>query len=236
MENKSGILFLIPTGIGDELPENYLTPSVLEIIRKLKSFVVENEKSARAFLKLCQIETPQKDLLIHEIDKHDHTENYDDVISWLREGNNVGLLSEAGCPAVADPGSRIVALAHKKKIPVKPLTGPSSLLLALMGSGLDGQRFRFNGYLPADKLERREMIRKLDKEAKQRNETQIFIETPYRNNAMFNDLLDYCNPETRLCLAVSLHTSSESIRTLSISKWKSEKPDLNKKPCVFLIL
>ena len=236
MVNKSGILYLIPTGIGDELPENYLTPSVMEIIRKLKCFVVENEKSARAFLKLCQIESSQKDLLIHEIDKHNHSENYDDVISWLREENNVGLLSEAGCPAVADPGSRIVALAHKKKFPVKPLTGPSSLLLALMGSGLDGQRFRFNGYLPAEKQERREMIRKLDKEAKQRNETQIFIETPYRNNAMLSDLLEFCNPETRLCLAVSLHTSTESIRPLSISKWKSEKPDLNKKPCVFLIL
>lgn len=230
-------LYLIPCGLStDTAPEMYLSASTLDIIRKLKVFIVENEKSARAFLKQCAIETPQAELTFFELDKHDPKQNINSFLDPLKNKIPTGLLSEAGCPAVADPGSRVVAAAHKANIKVKPLIGPSSILLALMASGLDGQRFCFHGYLPIDRSERIKTLQQLERSAQQRKETQIFIETPYRNNPMLKDILSACNNETRLCIASNIDTDQESIRTLRIQEWKKQIPELQKIPVVFLIL
>jgi 16S rRNA (cytidine1402-2'-O)-methyltransferase len=236
VEELKTALYLIPCGLGDSLPEEYLTSNSLGIIRKLKHFIVENEKSARAFLKACAIETPQSELVIFELDKHDHKQNINPFLDPLKSKIPTGLLSEAGCPAVADPGARVVAAAHKANITVKPLVGPSSLLLALMASGLDGQRFCFHGYLPIDRNDRVNKLQQLEKNAQMRNETQLFIEAPYRNNPLLKDILSTCNNETRLCLAVNLDTPQESIKTMSIATWKKNIPELHKLPVVFLLL
>jgi 16S rRNA (cytidine1402-2'-O)-methyltransferase len=230
-------LYLIPCGLSTETaPELYLSANTIEIIRQLKVFIVENEKSARAFLKQCAIETPQAELTIFELDKHDSKQNINSFLDPLKNKVPTGLLSEAGCPAVADPGARIVAAAHKANIKVKPLIGPSSILLALMASGLDGQRFCFHGYLPIDRSERIKSLQQLERSAQQRNETQIFIEAPYRNNPMLKDILSSCNNETRLCIASNIDTDEEIIRTLRIQEWKKQIPELHKIPVVFLIL
>ena len=188
-KKTKGILYLIPTAIGSMQAIDYLPQTVIEIIHSLDEFIVENSKSARQFLKHCHIPTPQQQLTIHELNKHEGNVFEASFFSNLLSGKNVGLLSEAGCPAVADPGALIVAEAHKLQIKVVPLTGPSSILLALMASGLNGQQFAFNGYLPKEKTERFAAIKKAEKDSAQRRQTQIFIETPYRNNALFDDLL-----------------------------------------------
>ena len=230
-------LYLIPCGLSTETaPELYLSARTIEIIRQLKVFIVENEKSARAFLKQCAIETPQAELTIFELDKHDPKQNINSFLDPLKNKVPTGLLSEAGCPAVADPGARVVAAAHKANIKVKPLIGPSSILLALMASGLDGQRFCFHGYLPIDRSERIKTLQQLERSAQQRNETQIFIEAPYRNNPILKDILSACNNETKLCIASNIDTDQESIRTLRIQEWKKQIPELHKIPVVFLIL
>jgi 16S rRNA (cytidine1402-2'-O)-methyltransferase len=236
VEPARPILYLIPSSLGNEDPEYFLPKETLNVIHRLSFFIVENEKTARAFLKSCKITIPQQELNIFELDKHNPNQDILEFLKPAKEGHSIGLLSEAGCPAVADPGALIVAAAHKLNITVKPLVGPSSLLLALMASGLDGQRFCFHGYLPIEKEARVKAIQKLEKEAQQKKETQLFIETPYRNNQMLNDLLASCNNETRVCLAVSLNTAEEWIKTLRIQDWKKQTPDINKKPCVFLLM
>ena len=236
MEEPKNALYLIPCGLGDSLPEDYLSKSTLEIVRKLKHFIVENEKTARAFLKACQIETPQSELVIFELDKHDPKQNINSFLDPLKKGLPTGLLSEAGCPAVADPGSKIVAAAHKANITVKPLVGPSSLLLALMASGLEGQRFCFHGYLPIDRHDRVNKLQQLEKNAQQRNETQIFIEAPYRNNQLLKDILATCNGDLKLCIASNLDTKEEKIKTYYIKDWKKLIPELHKMPVVYLML
>jgi 16S rRNA (cytidine1402-2'-O)-methyltransferase len=230
-----GQLYLIPCTLGDYAPFTVLPAPVLEIIKSIDTFIVENAKSARAFLKSCEITIPQNQLVIFEIDKHDPKQDIAVFLKPLLEGKNAGLLSEAGVPAVADPGASIVKRAHKLGIKVVPLTGPSSLLLALMASGMDGQRFCFHGYLPIDRSERAKVLIRLEKEAMQYSQTQLFIETPYRNNQLLKDICDTLNPETRLCVAVNLTTEQESVITRSIREWKKQLPDLNKKPAVFLI-
>jgi 16S rRNA (cytidine1402-2'-O)-methyltransferase len=228
-------LYLIPTGLSDASPETYLTESVLQVVRKLKVFIVENEKSARAFLKACKIESPQSELIIFELDKHDAKQNINGFLDHLKKGIATGLLSEAGCPAVADPGARVVAAAHKANIKVKPFIGPSSILLALMASGMEGQRFCFHGYIPIDRAERIKTLQQFERNAQQRNETQIFIEAPYRNNPLLKDILSNCNPETKLCIAVNIDTPSESIKTMRVHEWKKQIPELHKMPVVFLM-
>jgi 16S rRNA (cytidine1402-2'-O)-methyltransferase len=235
MKMPEGILYLIPCTLGEYPPTQVLPVPVLELIRTLDTFIVENSKSARAFLKACEIPTPQNQLQIFEIDKHDDSQDVSDFISLLVQGKNAGLISEAGVPAVADPGAKIVKLAHQKKIKVVPLTGPSSLLLALMASGMDGQRFTFHGYLPFDKAERIKMLQRLEKDALQYSQTQLFIETPYRNNNLLKDICDTLQPHTRLCVAVNLTLPDEKVITLSIRDWKKQSVDLHKKPTVFLI-
>lgn len=236
MEQPKNSLYLIPSGLGDSSPEDYLSKTTLEIVRKLKHFIVENEKTARAFLKACGIETPQSELVIFELDKHDPKQIINSFLDPLKKGLPTGLLSEAGCPAVADPGSKIVAAAHKANITVKPLVGPSSLLLALMASGLEGQRFCFHGYLPIDRHDRVNKLQQLEKNAQQRNETQIFIEAPYRNNQLLKDILATCNGDLKLCIASNLDTNEEKIKTHYIKDWKKQIPELHKMPVVYLLL
>jgi 16S rRNA (cytidine1402-2'-O)-methyltransferase len=228
-------LYLIPSSLGTTQASDYLPERTLTAIRSLRHFIAENAKTARAFLKTCEMPCPQSELEVLELDKHDPAQHVDSLLASLLNGHDAGLLSEAGCPGVADPGADIVAAAHRKGIRVIPLVGPSSLLLALMASGLEGQRFCFHGYLPIDKSERTKRIQRIEDQARQRKETQLFIETPYRNDALFKDLVTTLSGETRLCLAFDLSLPTETIQTKRIAEWKKQQPSLNKRPCVFLI-
>ncbi len=233
---SAGILYLIPATISQESVAWSLPENVLNIIRSLDVFIAENEKTARHFLKQCNITIPQQQLTIFELNKHEGNVFEQSFFVPLLNGINTGLLSEAGCPAVADPGSLIVAEAHRQNIKVVPLTGPSSLLLALMASGLNGQQFAFGGYLPKDRDERIAALRKAEKESALKKQTQIFIETPYRNNALFEDMLAALSSQTKLCIAADLNSENQYIKTCRISEWKKHKPNLNKRPAVWLFL
>lgn len=235
MENQKGILYLLPCTLGDTDPLLVIPLPVIETIRGLDSFIVENSKSARAFLKKCAIETPQSELVIKEIDKHNPGQDVKSLMEELMAGNNTGLLSEAGLPAVADPGSSVVKYAHQQGIKVVPLSGPSSILLALIGSGMNGQHFCFNGYLPVDSAERIKTLQRLERETMQTGKTQIFIETPYRNNSLLKDITANLNPALRLCIAASVTLPDEMIRTLTIREWKKNLPELHKIPVVFCL-
>jgi 16S rRNA (cytidine1402-2'-O)-methyltransferase len=232
-----GTLYLIPVPLGPTEPAAVLPSPVLERVRSLGHFVAENAKSARAFLKACAIERPLQEIHIAELNEHTRPAEISALLAPLLAGMDVGLVSEAGCPAVADPGAALVALAQQHAIRVVPLVGPSSLLLALMASGLDGQRFAFHGYLPARDAERAQALRQLEGESRKLRQTQIFIETPYRNRALFEILLKTCQPATRLAVATELTLPGESVRTLTIAAWrKSRAPELERRPTVFLLL
>lgn len=234
---SSGTLYLIPVPLGAVAPEVSLPASVLERLRPLTHFVVENAKSARAFLKAAGTEQPIQALQLEELNEHTRAEALDGLLAPLRAGHDVGLLSEAGCPAVADPGADLVALAQQQNIRVVPLIGPSSILLALMASGLNGQRFAFQGYLPAKELERTKTLRELEGESRKRCQTQIFIETPYRNRQLFDSILQSCQPGTRLTLATDLSLPGESVLTRTIQQWKKQTPpEIERRPTVFLLL
>lgn len=233
----SGTLYLIPVPLGPTAPRDSLPPNVLATIRPLSHFVVEQAKTARAFLKAAGTEKPLQELQMAELNEHSRPDVLDQLLSPLRAGHDVGLLSEAGCPAVADPGADLVALAQKENIRVVPLIGPSSLLLALMASGLNGQRFAFQGYLPAKDLERSKTLRDLESESRKRVQTQIFIETPYRNRAMFDTILQTCQPGTRLTVATDLSLPGEFVLTRTIQQWKKQTPpEIERRPTVFLLL
>jgi 16S rRNA (cytidine1402-2'-O)-methyltransferase len=220
------ILYAIPTPLGGP-PAEALPASALQTIRTLKDFAVENAKSARAFL--GGIGMPVRELNIQVLD-----ENPGALLAPLRENRPLGLLSEAGCPAIADPGAALVEAAHLEGFRVVPLVGPSSILLALMASGLEGQRFAFCGYLPRDAAERKRKIRELEDRSRRERETQIFIETPYRNEAMLAALLESCSPATRLCVAADLTLPSESIVTRPIARWR--RTPIGRRPAVFVLL
>lgn len=231
-----GKLFLIPTTLGDNEPLEVLPIAVKKVIEEIDHFVVENEKSARRFIKKISPRKSQSSLQISVLDKYTDDLESQSYLDICEQGKNVGLISEAGVPAVADPGASIVALAHKKNIKVIPLVGPSSIIMALMASGLNGQNFAFNGYLPIDKAERRKSILQLEKLSYEKDQSQIFIETPYRNDKMFSDLLSTLGPLTFLCLAVDITLSSEYIRTATVKEWKAQKmPSLHKRPAIFII-
>ena len=233
----AGTLYLIPVPLGPTPPENSLPPQVLATLRPLAYFIVEQAKTARAFLKAAGTDLPLQELVLEELNEHTKARELAQLLSPLHAGHDVGLLSEAGCPAVADPGANLVALAQRENIRVVPLIGPSSLLLALMASGLNGQRFAFQGYLPAKDLERRKTLNDLETESRKRQQTQLFIETPYRNRALFDAILQSCQPSTRLCLATDLTLPGESIRTRTIAQWKKETPpEIERRPTVFLML
>lgn len=228
-----GKLFLVPVLLDENNPpEKVLSRYTIEIAISLRSFIVENEKSARAFLKKIGVKTTQNELKILVYSKHqkDQTDSY---FKDLEAGEDVGLLSEAGCPAVADPGSEIVHRAHQKGIQVVPLVGPSSILLAVMASGFNGQSFTFNGYLPIDKTARAKKIQELERISEKYDQTQLFIETPFRNNQLLDELLRTCKGNTLLSVACDLTAETEFIETRTIDDWKKNKPDLHKRPAIF---
>jgi 16S rRNA (cytidine1402-2'-O)-methyltransferase len=233
----NGILYLIPVPLGDESsPSEVLPESALVILREVKEFIVENEKSARAFLKSAGTKIPMPELILHPIGKHISPVEMNSYLNAAKKGATIGLLSEAGCPGVADPGANIVRFAHQAGIKVVPLVGPSSLLLALMASGLNGQEFHFHGYIPIDKSERAGFLKHIERETKKYGTTHFFIETPFRNNHMLEDLLKSLDNGTKLCLACDLTLPTEYIRTSTVSDWKiNPAPDLHKRPTVFLI-
>jgi 16S rRNA (cytidine1402-2'-O)-methyltransferase len=235
MTKEKGKLYLIPTTLGDNEPLEVLPLSVRKAIEQIDYYIVENEKSARRFIKKITPRKSQENLAIHLIDKFTQEQDTQHYLDVCNDGIDVGLLSEAGNPAIADPGSNMVILAHQKNIRVVPLVGPSSILLAMMSSGFNGQNFAFNGYLPIDANDRKHKLKQLEKQSKTENQSQIFIETPYRNDQLFTHLCQVLTPATHLCIAADITLSTEYIRTFSIKDWKSHKPNLHKRPAIFII-
>lgn len=230
-----GKLILIPSLLEEELYRDYLPAEITHHILALDHFVVEELKTARRFIKKMVKEKNIDTCTFYELNEHTTTEVLNTLVEPLLKGHHVGLLSEAGCPCIADPGQQLVELAHRNNITVVPLVGPSSLLLALMASGLNGQQFRFHGYLPREQQQRRQKIKELEKETIKTGITQLFIETPYRNDHLTADLLAVLEPETLLCIASEIKSTHEFIRTLPIKQWKGNVPAINKKNTVFLI-
>ncbi|HNW51634.1 MAG TPA: SAM-dependent methyltransferase [Prolixibacteraceae bacterium] len=230
-----GKLYLIPTTLGDENPLNVLPSTIKTIVSNISHFVVEDERTARRFIKKLNPDTDIDKLQFNELNKRTRFDEMNQFLDPINEGQDIGIISEAGCPGVADPGADLVRIAHQKGIEVKPLVGPSSILLSLMASGMNGQSFAFVGYIPVKHPARGKTIRFLEHRAFQDDQTQIFIETPYRNNTLFDDLVKTLDEKTRLCIACDITLETEFIKTRSIREWKKEKPDLHKKPAIFLI-
>ena len=230
-----GKLYLIPTTLGENEPLEVMPYSVKTIVELLDHYIVENEKSARRFIKKITPKKTQSSLIMMKLDKYAKEIETRTYLDLCEQGVSIGLLSEAGVPAVADPGASMVKLAHEKGIQVVPLVGPSSILMALMASGLNGQNFAFNGYLPIDNSERKKGIKALEKLSKEKNQSQIFIETPYRNEKMFTDLKSVLSPGTLLCIAIDISLPKEFIKTYTIAHWKRQSPDLHKRPAIFII-
>ena len=235
MVDELGKLYLIPTTLGDNEPLEVLPLSVKKVIEELDCFIVENEKTARRFIKQITPRKSQPSLTIFKLDKYADQLEVRTYLNACADGVSIGLLSEAGVPAIADPGAEIVKLAHEKGIRVIPLVGPSSIILAMMASGFNGQNFTFNGYLPIDASERKATLKKLERLSKEKDQSQIFIETPYRNEKMMTDLKSALTPTTKLCVACDITLQTEYIRTLEIKDWKHVKPDLHKRPTIFII-
>ena len=237
MTNRThGYLYLIPVPIDQNDRESVLLEKHRKIVEHLDYFIVENEKTARFYLGALNLHKPINQLHFEVLTQTTHPENITHYLTPLLEGLDVGLLSESGCPGVADPGSKMVALAHQKDIKVIPMTGPSSIILALMASGLNGQQFKFHGYLPSEKEDRIKEIILIENESSKYHETQIFIETPYRNQHIFNDLIDKLQDKTKLCIALDMTSENEFILTKSVKDWKKVTAlDLKNKPCVFLL-
>lgn len=235
MTNK-GKLYLIPSPLGDNQPSEVLPNMVFETIGKIRTYVVEEVRTARRFLSRAGLKGKIDTLEFHELNEHTSSEQIEGYLGLFERGEDIGLISEAGLPAVADPGAQLVALCHKRGIEVVPLVGPSSLMLALMASGLNGQSFAFCGYIPAKSDERKSRLKVLEKVSSQLNQTQIIIETPYRNDSLLADILSVCNPSTRLCIAADITLPTAYIRTASIGDWKKNVPTIGKRPCVFLLL
>lgn len=221
--------------MGDCDPMDVLPQTIKRSIDFIDHYIVENEKTARKSIKIVQPEKKQSELVLFTLNKHTENKEHLAMIQPLLEGKNMGLMSEAGCPGVADPGAVIVKIAHDKGIQVVPLVGPSSILLALMASGMNGQSFTFNGYLPIEKEEKKSSLKLLEKLSFDKNQSQIFIETPYRNNKLLEDLIQILHPETHLCVATDITLPTEYIKTKKIAAWKKEKADLHKRPTIFIL-
>lgn len=228
-------LYLIPVPISEAAAESQLPAQVSEIIKSLKYLLVENVRTARRYISSLKLGIVIDDIHFEVIDKKTSEADIPGLLKALKQGNDVGVMSESGCPGVADPGSLAVAYAHELGVEVLPLVGPSSILLALMGSGMNGQKFAFHGYLPIDERERQKAVKILEDESAANNQTQIFIETPFRNDKLFNTLVHSCRKETRICIARDVLGSRQLIKTQSAGEWKKQKPNLNKIPVVFLI-
>jgi len=227
-------LYAIPTPLGG-IPADALPQPALQTIRLLRDFVVENEKSARAFLAAVEMPCPLRDLRLQRLDEHTSIGEIGALLAPLREGRPLGLLSEAGCPAIADPGAALVAAAQREAFRVVPLIGPSAIVLALMASGLEGQRFAFCGYLPRDAGSRERRIRDLERRSRSERETEIFIETPYRGDVLISALLAHCAPSTHLCIASELTLPGENIAVRTVEEWRRAPPSLGRRPTVFLL-
>ena len=232
---KLGVLYLIPTPLGENPPLEVLPLTVKKIIEDQNHFIIENEKAARRFIKKIAPNKNQDQLILYPLNKFITQEETETYLDQCEAGVSMGLFSDAGCPGIADPGSVIVAKAHRLGIQVKPIVGPSSLILAMMSSGMNGQNFAFNGYLPIEKKKRRQAIIKFEKKAIKDNQAQLFIETPYRSDSLLNELLKVLLSNTLLCVGCDLSLKNEYIKTLTISQWKNEKANLNKRPCIFII-
>lgn len=228
-------LYLIPNLLGETPVEQVLPPYNREIILGIRHFIVEDVRTARRFLKLVDRSIDIDQLTFYTLNKHTNPYEVASMLKPLEEGNPMGVISEAGCPAVADPGADVVAIAQRKGLQIIPLVGPSSIILAVMGSGFNGQSFAFNGYLPIESEDRIRTLKKLEQRAYTENQTQLFIETPYRNAKMMADILKACRPQTHLCIAAGLTTKDEYIRTRTIKEWGGKLPQIDKIPCIFLI-
>ncbi|RVU01777.1 SAM-dependent methyltransferase [Mucilaginibacter limnophilus] len=231
----TGTLYLIPVPLADDAAAKSFTPYLVDTINSIKEYIVENEKTARRFLKEAGLKIPQSELIIHDYGKHNRDKADNNFFAALLAGNDVGLMSEAGCPGIADPGADVVAEAHRKGIKVVPLVGPSSVILALMASGFNGQSFTFHGYLPIDKVQRAKKIKELEGLAERNKQTQLFIETPFRNNQLLEEVLKSGNPNTLLCIACNITAADEMVQTKTLAAWKMQPPDLHKKPAIFLL-
>ena len=230
------MLFLIPAYLSEESPIDYFAPSIKEYILKTDYFFVENEKTARKVIKFFVPEKKQSDLKLFLLDKYSESNDLKEAQKLMKSGQDFGLLSEAGLPCIADPGNLMVKWCHENNIKVIPINGPSSIILALISSGFNGQEFTFHGYLPIDKEQKKKQILFLENQVQKSGYSQIFMETPYRNNQLLEDLIKFLNPNTKLCIAANInHPTEEFIKTLKISDWKNKKPELHKIPAVFVL-
>ena len=236
MENNKGTLYLIPSPLGENDPSEVIPAPVLESLKGFRTFVVEEVRTARRYLSRAGLKGQIGELSFHELNEHTDAATVESYLKLFDDGNDVALISEAGLPAVADPGAQLVALAHRHGIKVVPAVGPSSLMLALMASGLNGQSFAFCGYIPAKTDERRSRLKTLEKVSAQLRQTQILIETPYRNDSLFADILSVCGGSTKVCVAANITKPDAYIMTKKVSEWKKEGLVIGKRPCVFLLL
>jgi 16S rRNA (cytidine1402-2'-O)-methyltransferase len=232
---QNGTIFLIPTVIAPDTHHQVLSPQIQEAVNSINYYLVENIRTARRFLSAISIKTPIDQLQFELLNKKTSPEELPALMQPALTGHNIGIMSEAGCPGVADPGALAVSYAHQKGLRVVPLVGPSSILLALMASGFSGQTFTFHGYLPIDKDKRGRVIKLLEKQSQQYQQTQIFMETPYRNNQLFSDIVKHCHPKTLICVAKNVSGPDEYIKTQPVHAWRKKKPELHKVPTVFLL-
>lgn len=230
-----GKIYLIPTTLGDNAPLEVLPLSVKGNIERINHYIVENEKTARRFIKRVSPSKSQPDLHIQTLNKYTNMEEIPAFLDPCIHGFDVGILSEAGCPGIADPGAAVVKVAHQKRIQVVPLVGPSSILMAMMSSGMNGQNFAFNGYLPIDNVERKKTVKQLEKLSREKGQSQIFMETPYRNNKFLKDLLKTLQNNTMLCIACDITLPTEFISTKSVHEWSEIEVDLDKRPTIYII-
>ena len=230
------MLYLLPAYLSESSPTDYFAPAIKDIIMNTDHYFVENEKTARKVIKFFAPENKQQELKLFLLDKYSETSDLKEAQDLMKEGVDFGLLSEAGLPCIGDPGNIMVGWSHQNNIRVIPVNGPSSFILALIASGFNGQEFTFNGYLPIDKEKKKKEIQHLENQANKTGFTQIFMETPYRNNQLFDDLVKFLNPHTKLCIAANINDpQNELIKTKTITEWKKQKPELHKIPAVFLI-
>ncbi|QIY82164.1 SAM-dependent methyltransferase [Chryseobacterium sp. NEB161] len=230
------MLYLLPAYLSESSPTDYFAPAIKDIIMNTDHYFVENEKTARKVIKFFAPEKKQQELILFLLDKYSETSDLKEAQDLMKEGVDFGLLSEAGLPCIGDPGNIMVGWSHQNNIRVIPVNGPSSFILALIASGFNGQEFTFNGYLPIDKEKKKKEIQHLENQANKTGFTQIFMETPYRNNQLFEDLVKFLNPHTKLCIAANINDpQNELIKTKTITEWKKQKPELHKIPAVFLI-
>lgn len=232
--NFMGKLFLLPNTLGETGIGGVIPSEVASLIVSLKVFASENPKNTRHYLKKIDKNIPLDDLIFIELNEHSDRKDIESCLAYL-EQHDVGIISEAGCPGIADPGAELVALAHRHHYPVVPLVGPSSILLALIASGFSGQHFSFNGYLPVQSRERCKALKNYERQSAAENRTQIFIETPYRNQKLFEEILQVLNPRTLLSIACDITTKDEYIKTMSVQEWKTQKPEIHKRPAIFLL-